>query len=78
MINGGGHVNDLGKADGLADVYGFKLGEFLGVRLEQIRKLVDDAFAPVRRQVGPTAIVERRAGGRDGAIHVGIGRIDNA
>jgi len=42
------------------------------MRFNEVREFVDDALAPGRRQVRPSAVIEGRACGRNRAIDVGI------
>ncbi len=76
--DGAGHIDGGGHALGLAVVDGLQLGELVGMGGEQIGELVHDGFAHDGRQVGPAAVVERAARGGDGAIDIGIGRVDEA
>ena len=61
----------------LAVVDRFELGELGDVRLDQVGELLDEALALIGRQARPAAIVEGAAGGGDGAVDVGVGRVDD-
>jgi hypothetical protein len=71
----GGDVEAGAGGPGLAVVDRFELGELVGIGLDQIGELHQDAFAPGRRDAAPAAVVEGGARGGDCAVDVLIGSV---
>ena len=65
--DGAGHVGEHRLLDGAAAVAGLHLGELVGLGLDGVGDLVDLGAALGAAHLGPGALVERLAGGLDGA-----------
>jgi hypothetical protein len=64
--------------DGLAVVDRLQFAQLALVGFDEVGEAVKEAFALHGGQSGPAAVVERDAGGGDGAVYVGVRRVDHA
>jgi hypothetical protein len=66
-----GDIDGAGERQGFAIVQRLELGELLGVLLNEVGELPDEARPLGREHAAPRAGLERRAGGLDGFVDVG-------